>query len=255
MPRRSSNSVAGDSYLATQGGLPRQPTPLIGRRRLLADVQDRLRAGIGLLTLTGPGGSGKTRLAVEVAASLRDHYPDGVWFSDLSSLRAAHLVVPSIARTLGLPDSHTGSPHDRLRQALKDRHLLLVLDNFEHVNAAAPDLAELLEACPRLQLLVTSREPLRLRWEYEQPVPPLELPDLKQLPPPEELARVEAVALFLERARAVQPTLALTADNATAVAAICARLDGLPLAIELAAATIYAQRWRGRSTMARSKPR
>ena len=236
MPRRSPNSVAGDSDLATQGGLPRQPTPLIGRGRLLADVQDRLRAGIGLLTLTGPGGSGKTRLAVEVAASMRDHYPDGVWFADLSSLRAAHLVVPSIARTLGLPDSHTRSPHDRLRQALKDRHLLLVLDNFEHVTAAASDLAELLEACPRLQMLVTSREPLRLRWEYEQPVPPLEMPDLKQLPPPEELARVGAVALFLERARAVQPTLELTADNATAIAAICARLDGLPLAIELAAA-------------------
>jgi len=222
--------------LAARGDLPRQPTPLIGRARLLADVQQRLRDGIGLLTLTGPGGSGKTRLAVEVASTVAGEYDDGAWFDDLSSLRAAHLVVPSIAQTLGLADTHASSAHDRLRRALKDRRLLLVLDNFEQVIDAAPELAELLEGCPGLQLLVTSREPLRLRWEYEQPVPPLELPNPSQLPPLADLAHVEAVALFLERARAVQPTMTLTPENAAAVAAICARLDGLPLAIELAAA-------------------
>jgi len=236
MPRRATRITNGSLELLSRGDIPRQPTPLIGRRPLLAEVQERLRAGIGLLTLTGPGGSGKTRLAIEVAATMQDEYPDGVWFVDLSSLRHAHLVLPSIAQTLGLPDTHTRSPLERLRQALKNQRLLLVLDNFEQVLEAAPELADLLQTCPGLQLLVTSREPLRLRWEYEQPVPPLELPDPTQLPPPDELARVEAVALFLERARAVQPTLSLTSENAPAVATICARLDGLPLAIELAAA-------------------
>jgi predicted ATPase/DNA-binding CsgD family transcriptional regulator len=210
---------------------------LIGRGALVADVRTRLlEAGVGLLTLTGPGGSGKTRLAVEVGGAVRDAYPHGVWFVDLSALREARLVLPTIAHQLDLTAAIGDTIEDRVQNGLKDWRCLLVLDNFEQVLPAAQDVAELLAACPGVQVLVTSREPLRLRWEYELPVPPLALPDPARPAPPDELGRTPAVALFLERARAVQPALALTADSAAAITDICTRLDGLPLAIELAAA-------------------
>ena len=215
----------------------RQPTPLIGRQRLVADVRARLlRERVALLTLTGPGGSGKTRLALAVAEAAESGFAHGVEIVDLSPLRDPRLVVSSIAAALGVPEGEPRTLSERIQRALRDRQTLVVLDNFEQVLAAAPAVGELLGLCPGLQLLVTSRAPLRLRWEHEQPVPPLALPDRHRLPPPDRLARVPAVALFVERARAARSDFRLTAANAPAVAAICARLDGLPLALELAAA-------------------
>jgi non-specific serine/threonine protein kinase len=186
--------------------------------------------------LTGTGGSGKTRLAVEVASAVRDAYADGVWFVDLSGLREARLVAQTVAHTLELPDTGAEASLEGVRDALKDTRCLLVLDNFEQVLPAATDLAEVLVGCPGVQMLVTSRVPLHLRWEYELPVPPLRLPDPTRPIAHDELSRVPAVTLFLERARAVQPYLQLNSENAAAIVTICRRLDGLPLAIELAAA-------------------
>ena len=203
----------------------------------MADARARLvRERVALLTLTGPGGSGKTRLALAVAGAAAAGFAHGVEIVDLSPLRDPRLVVSSIAAALGVPEGEPRTLSERIQRALRDRQTLVVLDNFEQVLAAAPAVGELLGLCPGLQLLVTSRAPLRLRWEHELPVPPLALPDRRRLPPPDRLARVPAVALFVERARAARSDFRLTAANAPAVAAICARLDGLPLALELAAA-------------------
>ena len=214
------------------------PTALIGRDEELVVVGRLLgQESSRLVTLTGPGGVGKTRLALEAAAEALDRYPDGVFVIELSSLTDAALVVPAIAATLGVRES-TGEPlREALTRYLQERRLLLLLDNCEQVIAAAPDIGALLANCPSLTILATSREPLGLRAEREFPVVPLSLSD-PHVHDNTDLATVPAVALFVERATASLPNFALTADNAADIAAICRRLDGLPLAIELAAARI-----------------
>jgi predicted ATPase len=194
------------------------------------------KGGVRLVTLTGPGGVGKTALALGVAASLGDHFADGAVFVPLAALRQPDLVAPTIARVLGMVDSGRRSPIDRLGALLRDRHLLLVLDNLEHLLDAAPVATDLLVRCPRLAVLATSRSILRLAGEHVMPVPPLAVPDPDHLLATDELTTFGAVRLFVERARASNPAFNLTVENAGAVAAICHRLDGLPLAIELAAA-------------------
>ncbi|MFN8637142.1 MAG: tetratricopeptide repeat protein [Chloroflexota bacterium] len=212
---------------------------MIGREwEVRAACEQLLQEHIRLLTLTGPGGSGKTHLALAVGDELLGAFPDGVWLVDLTSLHESSLVLPAIARVLGLQKAGRRSAFELLAEGLRDRQLLLVLDNCEHVLAAASHLAELLSACRKLKVLATSREPLRLRWEHELPVPPLAVPDLRRLPDMATLATVPSVQLFVERALAVHPSFTLTRENVDAIAALCVRLDGLPLALELAAARI-----------------
>src|SRR5215204_2923767 len=223
-----------------RNNLPAQPTVLVGRERELEEVLALLRSpnDVRLLTLTGPGGTGKTRLGLQAAAELTDEFEDGVFFVALAPIAAPALVAPTIARTLGLTESGNQPPEELLKGYLRDRQTLLVLDNFEQVLESASLLDEVLSAAPDLKILITSRTPLRLYGEHEFPVPPLPLPDPGSLPPVEHLTRYGAIRLFVERAQAVKPDFSLTEENAWAVVEICARLDGLPLAIELAAARI-----------------
>jgi predicted ATPase/class 3 adenylate cyclase len=215
--------------------LPVQPTPLVGREREVAEIGESLRQdGARLLTLTGPGGTGKTRLALQAAAELVEEFPNGVFFVALAAISDPELVVPTVAQVLGINEAAGQS----LPAYLATKELLLVLDNLEQVVGAAPQLAELLAEAPQVKLLATSREPLHVQAERVYPVPPLELPDPSRLPEPSALSSYEAVALFVERAQAVQPSFEVTTGNASAVAEICVRLDGLPLALELAAARI-----------------
>ncbi|MGA9577878.1 MAG: AAA family ATPase [Terrimicrobiaceae bacterium] len=198
-----------------------------------------MRENVRLVTLTGPGGTGKTRLALQAAADLIDRFEDGVFFVDLAPIREPESVLAAIARTVGLRETSDRPLLDKLNEELRDRMMLLLLDNFEQVTAAAPQVGELLRDCRQLKLLVTSREVLRVRGEHVFPVPRLALPkaDLKQ-PSIEQLTHCEAIRLFIERAQAVKPDFELTNETASAVAEICLRLDGLPLAIELATARI-----------------
>jgi NB-ARC domain len=219
--------------------LPVQLTSLIGREQEVAAACVRLRrSDVRLLTLTGTGGIGKTSLALRVATDLLNDFPDGVCLVLLAPISDPDLVVSTIAQTLGIKEVGARPLLDLLKAHLQEKHLLLFLDNFEQVVIAAPVLTELLETCPALKLLVTSREVLRLRGEQELSVPPLALPDLICLPPSESLSQYAAVALFIQRAQAVKPDFHLTDANASSIAAICARLDGLPLALELAAARL-----------------
>jgi predicted ATPase/transcriptional regulator with XRE-family HTH domain len=219
-----------------QPGLPAPTTPLVGRERELEVVKDLLsRPGTRLLTLTGVGGMGKTRLALE-AARLAGGFPDGAAFVALAPLSDATLVVPTISRSLGLQEATGLPPLDAVREHLRGKKMLLVLDNFEHVTGASSEVSFLLESCPDLTVLVTSRAPLRIRSEQEYPVPPLGLPASTVSPDPDEVLSSPSGRLFVDRARAASPAFEVTAENAGAVAAICWRLDGLPLALELAAA-------------------
>ncbi|HZE48305.1 MAG TPA: tetratricopeptide repeat protein [Jatrophihabitantaceae bacterium] len=227
---------------ARPNNLPAQLTALIGREKQVAEVVAMLvrpdaRSG-RIVTLTGPGGTGKTRVGLQAAAELIDTFDHGVGFVDLAPISDVDLVASTLATSLGITEVADEPLLDTLEGNLRDKRMLLLVDNFEQVSAAAPQVSRLAGAAPGVKVLVTSRVPLRITGENEYPIPPLPLPDLRRLPPLEELTQYDAVRLFVERATAIHPEFRVTNDNAQTVAEICVRLDGLPLAIELAAARI-----------------
>jgi predicted ATPase/class 3 adenylate cyclase/DNA-binding CsgD family transcriptional regulator len=219
--------------------LPIQPTPFIGREKEVVTIQQLLlRQDVHLVTLTGPGGVGKTRLALQTAAELAEHFADGTWFVSLAPLSDPDLVIPTIVQTLNLREERERSLLEQLQAFLREKHILLLLDNFEQVISATTHITDLLGACPKLKVLITSREALHVRAEREFAVPTLVVPDPMHLPDLLALSQYEAVALFIERAQAVKADFQVTIANAGALAEICVHLDGLPLAIELAAARV-----------------
>ncbi|HLQ31765.1 MAG TPA: tetratricopeptide repeat protein [Chloroflexota bacterium] len=221
--------------------LPLEKTRFVGRKQLLASLRELARRPeVRLITLTGPGGSGKTRLALRAAGELLDDFSSGVFFVALAAVTDPEVVIPTIARTLGLKETAGQTAFDALRAHVAEQPFLLVLDNLEQVLGAAAAIGELLAACPGLKVLVTSRAVLHLTGEQELPVPPLAVPDPRKPLTVEDLAANEAALLFVERARAARPEFALATDNAAAIAEVCRRVDGLPLALELAAARLRA---------------
>jgi predicted ATPase len=233
--RSASSAVATDRR--SERSLPLTSTSLIGREHDIAEVSELLqKPEVRLVTLTGPGGIGKTRLAIAVGEQLDDRYPHGTVFVPLAAIAQPELVLPRIATAVGATVDGARGPLDVLVEHFAETPALLVLDNLEQVVGVAPELNELLDRCPGLEILSTSRTVLRLRAEREYPVGSLTVPVFSEPPPREELATLPAVRLFVDRAQAVRYDFALTEDNALAVAEICRRLDGLPLAIELAAA-------------------
>jgi predicted ATPase/class 3 adenylate cyclase len=228
------------SLAAFAHNLPVQLTRFIGREREMADVK-RLLAASHLLTLTGSGGCGKTRLALQVAADLLEEYTDGVWLVELAALTDPALVAQTVVSALGAREEPSRTPAQTLLEYLRPKHLLLVLDNCEHLLAACAQLADTsLRSCPNLRVLASSREGLGVAGEQTYRVPSLSVPDAEHLPSLERLQEFEAVQLFAARAALSQPTFAVTAANARAVVQVCRRLDGIPLAIELAAARVKA---------------
>jgi predicted ATPase/DNA-binding XRE family transcriptional regulator len=219
--------------------LPAQLTSFVGREREIGLVLDLLRRpDTRLVTLTGPGGTGKTRLAIRVAEELLDDVPDGIFFVALAPVADAPTIIQALAQALGVGGGPGHALEAGVADYLRDRRSLLLLDNFEHLLSGAPLVSRLLARCRDVKVLVTSRSALRLSGEQEFPLEPLPLPDLRRPPPASELAQNAAVALFVERAARARPGFALSADNAAALVGICVRLDGLPLAIELAAARV-----------------
>ncbi|MEO7911235.1 MAG: tetratricopeptide repeat protein [Roseiflexaceae bacterium] len=240
LPPLSMRSITNMPTTARRTGhLPAPMTSFIGRAWEIATVGTRMRtSAVRLLTLTGAGGVGKTRLALQIGSALHDAFPNGVWFVNLAPIHDPALVLPAIAQTLGVREQHGTPIVETLRTVLREQQLLVLLDNFEQVVAAAPELAALLAEVPELKLLVTSRAALHLYGEHVVVVAPLAVPDPAVALAAEHLAQYAAVQLFVARAQAAADQFRLTDANAPAVAAICARLDGLPLAIELAAAQI-----------------
>ena len=242
VPKRgeaTSTVIEGSLASPAVSALPRPATPLVGRERELEEVAVLLGQGDSrLLTLTGIGGVGKTRLATEVVLEAAEDFPDGAAMVDLAPLGDPALVLQTIVRTLGLRGGEGQTPGQILRAYLREKELLLALDNFEHLLDAAPEVAGLIEACPDLLVLATSRAPLRVRGEREYPVPPLALPTSTRSSTEDDVLESPSGRLFLERARAVSPGFEITEGNVGAVAAICWRLAGLPLALELAAAKV-----------------
>src|SRR5215217_5950200 len=237
VPKRGSAATSSASTTVSKSNLPTPSTPLLGRERELVEISNFLPE-VRLLTLTGTGGVGKTRLAVQAARDAAELFPDGAVFVTLAPLGNSGFVVPIVAQSLGLREAEGQTARETLHAFLREKRLLLVLDNFEHVLEAAPEVAVLIETCPKLSVMVTSRAPLRVRGEQEYPVPPLELPASTIAPSVEELVGSASGRLFAERAREASPTFELTPHNSGAVAAICWRLAGLPLALELAAARV-----------------
>ena len=225
------------SHEARSDNLPLQLTTFVGREKEITEIKNLL-GSLRLITLVGPGGSGKTRLAIEVGRLLLPEFEDGVHLVTLASLSDPSLVVSRIAQSVGLQESAGEAPFEGLSNFLRDKHMLLMLDNFEGVIDAASLVSELLSECPDIKILATTRASLRISSEHEFQVPPLELPELDYLPDIDELSRHSAVQLFVERAQAAKADFALTDSNARIIAEICHRLDGLPLAIELAAVRV-----------------